>query len=278
MAEQAWPDNFEGTLTGQTAGQGTLTVRLKGTAYQDTVSYVGVGDIFMIAGQSNAVGTYTNAQSYSHATLKAGLFGNDYQWKELVDHTDDATGAIDVISANAPSYDGSVWPVVATHYLADMGIPCAFVPCAAGGVYVANWVPGGDHLDRNTLYGSMYYKSLFVGGCKAVLWHQGESDAADDFGAFYNANLDLLANGIGTDMSVPLVAARLQQFPGATTEAIAAVNAAINEAIGDNVNVVAGPDLSDLDTTPDSFHFKTDEQATEVGLRWWNAIKTVFGW
>lgn len=279
VAEQSWPDSFEGTLSGQAAGQGTLTVRLKGTSYTDTVEYIGIGDVFMIAGQSNAVGCYTNAQSYSHATRKAGLFANSYQWKELIDHTDDATDAVDAISADVPSYAGSVWPVLATLYLADMGgIPCAFVPCAAGGTFVANWVPGADHLNRNTLYGSMNYKSLVIGGCKAVLWHQGESDALNDFGEFYNASLDLLANGIGADMGVPLLATVLQQFPGATTEAIAAVNAAITEAIGDNANVVAGPDLSDLDTTPDSFHFKSNEQAAIVAGRWWTAIKAAFGW
>jgi hypothetical protein len=279
VASATYPGAFRAALANQTAGQGTLIVRLKGTAYQDTVNYIGIGDIFMIAGQSNAVGSYTNAQSYSHATLKAGLFKNSYQWHELADHTDDATGAIDVISANAPSYAGSAWPVLATHYLADMGIPCAFVPCAAGGVVINSWLPGADHMDRLTFYGSMNYKRAWVGGCKAVLWHQGETDADNGLTqADYNTRLDTLANAIASDMSVPLIAVRLQQFPAATTEQIAAINAAINEAIGDNANVKAGPDLSDLDTTPDSFHFKTDEQAAIVAGRWWAAIKTAFGW
>ncbi len=60
---------FSGTLSNQTAGQGMLAVRFTNdTAASSSKSYVGIGDIFVIAGQSNASGRGGNNQSYSSAT------------------------------------------------------------------------------------------------------------------------------------------------------------------------------------------------------------------
>jgi hypothetical protein len=107
---------FSGTLSSQAQGQGTLTVRKKNNPDSaTTVTYVGIGDIFVVAGQSNSTGQGTNNQSYSHATLKAAKYSRAGVWAELTDPTDSDGG-------------GSVWPLIATSYLASQGVPCAFVP------------------------------------------------------------------------------------------------------------------------------------------------------
>jgi len=71
---------FSGTLAGQ-SGQGTLEVRFANdTGKSTSVANVGIGDIFVVAGQSNAEGRATNSQSYSHATLKASVYTSSDKW------------------------------------------------------------------------------------------------------------------------------------------------------------------------------------------------------
>ena len=55
-----------------------------------SVRFVGVGDIYVIAGQSNASGRGIADSRSSHETLRAGLFGNDDRWRELRDPVDSA--------------------------------------------------------------------------------------------------------------------------------------------------------------------------------------------
>lgn len=266
---------FTGTLTSQAQGQGTLTVRLKNnTSISATVALVGIGDVFIIAGQSNASGRGTNNQVYSHATLKGALFGNDYLWKELFDPTDDPTNRIDQVSTDSGT-TGSVWPLLATSVMADQSVPVAFVPCASGGTSITAHLPTADHQDRNTLYGSMAYRAALT-GCKAVLWWQGETDATAAMSqATYNGHLDTLANAINTDLGVKLMPCLLQNSSGVTDVDEQKIRDATSEAWGDNANVLVGPSFSDI-ASDDTFHLMTDAKLLTAAGRWWTALETVF--
>lgn len=266
---------FSGTLTEQAQGQGTLTVRLKNnTSIVATVSNVGVGDVFIVAGQSNASGRGTNNQTYSHASLLASRFHNNYTWGDLVDPTDSNSGQPDSVSQDGDAA-GSVWPLVATLLMADQSVPVAFVPCAKGGTSITEWQPGANHVDRATLYGSMNYRA-FLTGAKAVLWWQGETDGVDGMSqATYNSNLDSLANAIQADRGIKLVVAKLQDCTGIADANENAIRAAVADAWADNDNVVAGPDLSGL-TSDDAYHIMTDVNLSAAADLWWAAIESEF--
>lgn len=226
----------------------------------------------MIGGQSNASGRGTNNQSYSHATLKAGIYKNNYAWAELADPTD-TNPTTDSVSAD-DNAAGSPWPLLATLIMADQGVPVAFIPAAMGGTSISDWQPGADHQARNTLYGSMVYRALQVGGVKAVIWWQGERDAVlGTAEATYNTGLDTVANAVQTDLGVKMVVCKLQDlsaYNGGYDESV--VNAAIATAWGDNANVLQGPDFSDITPSVDGVHFKTDAELQTAADRWWTAI------
>lgn len=265
---------FSGTLSTQSAGQGTLTVRFSNaTSVTDTSAYIGIGDIFIIGGQSNACGRGNSNKSYSHATLKATMFGNDYNWKELSDPVDAVTNQVDSVSDDGSAL-GSVWPLIATSVLTNNSLPVAFVPCAKGGTAITSWLPGANHQDRSTLYGSMIYRALQT-GCKAVLWWQGESDVVSGMAeATYNGHLDTIANAIGSDLSVKIIPCKLQNMPDLDETN---VNNAIGTAWGDNSNVLTGPDLSSL-SSDDAYHIKTNENLASAASLWWTAIKAALSW
>lgn len=233
-------------------------------------------DIFIVAGQSNASGRGTNNQSYSHATLSAGLFGNDYVWKNLADPTDSATGQIDTVSSDGAAAAGSLWPLLATLIMSDQNATVAFVPCAKGGTSITAWLPGANHQDRTTLYGSMVFRAGQVGQIKAVLWWHGETDAIAAMSqATYNGHLDTIANAIQADMGVKLMPCLLQNSSGITDVDEQKIRDATSEAWGDNANVLIGPDFSDI-ASDDTFHLMTNAKLQLAADRWFVALETAF--
>jgi hypothetical protein len=271
---------FTGTLSAQAQGQGTLTVRLKSyPAIAASVATVGIGDVFVIAGQSNAVGQGTNHQSYSHATLKAALFGNDYLWHELTDPTDSNTNQVDSVSSDV-TLGGSCWPLVATAHMANQNVPVAFVPCAKDGSVIGDWGPRTDHDDRATLYGSLHHR-VGVTGAKAILMWNGEGNAIGSATqAYFYTNLKNFSDTALAELGTKTIAAKIHDLSQMSPPADnTAVNAAIEQAVADNDSVLAGPDMSDLVPSESlHLHFTTDAEMSTLATRWWNAIKTAFSW
>ncbi len=158
--------SYSGSLTSQAQGQGTLTVRFTNdTSISSTVADVGIGDVVLIVGQSNAEGRLAAGQSYSHATLKGTMYAHGASaWANLADPTDAGTSS------------GSFWPLLATEWMADQGVPVAFITAADGGTALVGgpWLPpsGANYtgaLARVTAAG--------VNSVRLVIKYQGESDS-----------------------------------------------------------------------------------------------------
>lgn len=270
---------FSGSIANQAQGQGTLSVRWTGNAGSVvTRTLVGIGDVLIVAGQSNACGMAETNQSYSHATLKACKFGNNYAWAELADPLDSNSSQVDSVSSDTGT-GGSCWLRLATKWMASQSVPVAFVPCAKIGTQITtDWAIPGNHQDRTTLYGSMVYRALQT-GCKVVLWWQGESDAVEGTSeSTYNAALDALANAVNGDLGVKLMPCKLEAMddaPWSFPSERLVINSAINTAWGDNSNVVAGADFTSFDFN--GIHYSA-AMCDDVGDAWWTAAKTAYGW
>ncbi|CAK9136466.1 unnamed protein product [Ilex paraguariensis] len=76
------------------------------------------------------------------------------------------------------------------------------VPCAIGGTAIKEWARGTD------LYDNMVTRARAAAGdggeIKALLWYQGESDAASQHDAeAYKANMEELIHNVRTDLDLP---------------------------------------------------------------------------
>lgn len=240
-----------------------------------TVSLVSIGDVFVIAGQSNAMGPGTNPQTYSHPTLTAARFGNNYQWGALTDPVDINTGQVDTVSSDSGAA-GSAWLRMAHHLMNTTNVPIALVPCPLSGTSITQWQPGGNHFDRTTLYGSMAYRVQQT-GARCVLWWQGEADAAANMAqATYNAYLDTIADTLAADIpGAQFMPCLLHTMQSVSATATNRIRAAVTEAWGDNPNMVQGADLSAL-TSDDDNHLKSDENLDAAGALWAAAIEQAF--
>ena len=262
---------FAGVLANQPQGQGSLEIRLaEAPETVVAVAPVGIGDVFIVAGQSNASGRGTNLQPVAHPTLRASVFGNDYVWHELSDPFDSDSNRLDAVSIDLEA-GGSVWPLVATHFMNARSIPVAFVPTAWGGSSISDWQPGEDRFDRGTLYGSMAFRARLT-GARAVLWWQGETDALEGMSEeTYAAQFNQFVSAVALDLGVPVIPCLIHNSMGIPDDAEAAVRQAVVQAAGANSMIWLGPDLSDI-ASDDLYHLKSDANLQVAAGRWWQAL------
>jgi hypothetical protein len=264
---------FSGVLVAP-QGQGGLEVRVaEAPDVTQAIPWVGVGDVFVIAGQSNASGRGYMVYTATHPYLKGAIFGNDYTWRELSDPVDSNAGQIDAISGD-PDAGGSVWALLGTYIMNARNIPVAFVPAARGGTSLGEWTPPRNRFDRSTYYGSMAFRARET-GARAVLWWQGEIDALNGVTqADYAARFSQLASAIQNDLGIPIVPALIHNSTGIPDANEAAIRQAVVQAVQSNSAIRLGPDLSDL-ASDDQYHLQSDANLQAAGYRWWDALQSL---
>lgn len=242
------------------AGAGAGDVVL-GTA---SVEPVGVGEVFVTAGQSNSANHGAPRQTPADARIVAFGPGG---WRPAADPQPIATGD-----------GGSPWPALGDALAGALDVPVGLVSVGWGGTSVEQWLPGG------TLYPRLRDALVALGpnGARAVLWHQGESDAAGGTSrTVYAARLRTVirASRVDAGYDVPWGIARVGFVPGlaqAPIDAIVAgqdaVIAGIAGGAGDDGvgEVFAGPPTDDIvgpAWRSDGIHFNA-AGLTEHGRRW----------
>lgn len=165
MASTATGGPFHGWIRSAKAGWYDLTVQqLRGGVVRAsrTVPRIGVGENFIVAGQSNSANFGIPAQTPADERVSAltlGLKG----WQLAADPQPNAGGTM-----------GSPWPDFGSTFASSTGIPVGVVAVGISRTEVSQWQPGGPQYAG--LKAAM--KRLGPHGFRAVLWHQGETDAA----------------------------------------------------------------------------------------------------
>jgi hypothetical protein len=178
---------FRGEVTCTPRGWFRLEVRLMGqgeTAATATVEHVGVGEVFLVAGQSNAANHGEEKQQARSPLVVA--FGNG-TWQPARDPEPGASGK-----------GGSFLPAFGDAMAEKFHVPVALVPLGIGSTSVREWLPKGDPVaapsdtgknvlcvasNRWVCTGELFAhltqaeNLLGTNGFRAVLWHQGEADS-----------------------------------------------------------------------------------------------------
>lgn len=127
------------------------------------VQPIGVGEVFVVAGQSYAEGTNDERLRVEDKLGRVVAF-------DLVKGTWQV--AHDPIPNKADG--GSIWPPLGDLLVPTARVPIAFVNVAVGGTASRQWMPG------EKLYEDLKAAGLKIGRFRAVLWQQGESDVIED--------------------------------------------------------------------------------------------------
>lgn len=269
---------FSGILPNQSAGQGRLEVRFADKPdVTFAQSYVGVGEVFLVAGQSNAEGRISAPQQYAHPRLRASVFDESLGWRDGYDPTD----------SSLPN-EYSVWPLLATKIMAATDVPVAFITAAAPQTGLigdgGTWAKGGPTYAKCL---SMVRDSG-VNAVRAVLWYQGESDAnvPSMTQVQYETALLLLRKNLATDLGWPvkLMTAQIAHLHTDTSHetraSVDAVRLAQSSAPDNDPDILMGPMLYDLDIRVeaggDGVHIQSPAHAEIEASRWWRMLRFYF--
>lgn len=141
----------------------------------DKIYHIGVGDIYVIAGQSNACGTSRDCVD-DGADAFVHIFRFNGRWDIAAHPLHDSTDSVvedysDVCGLHSP------WLSFAKNVSRVAGIPIGLIPAAKSGVPLSVW----NRAENGRLFDRMLEMIRLSGGkVKAVLWYQGCNDAADD--------------------------------------------------------------------------------------------------
>ena len=142
----------------------------------DVRRHIGVGDLFVMAGQSNAAG-YAKDMAFDPPQVGVHLFRNCSCWDIAAHPVNEATFAGDV--ANLEMGNPGVSPYVSfgKHFSRVSGRPVGLIATALGGQPISRW----DRRTDGALFDRMMSQIRACGSRVAgILWYQGCSDTHGD--------------------------------------------------------------------------------------------------
>lgn len=231
-----------------------------------TLPRVGVGEVFVTAGQSNSA-NYGSAKLHPQDDrVSARVKLNDNTWQLADDSQPIATGT-----------GGSPWPVLGDLMAEEMNVPVGFISVGVGATRIEQWLPGSDHYEKRL---KPAVQSLGTNGFRAVLWHQGESDSIHNTTTeTYARRLESIIDQCRADagFEVPWLVAIASFHPHTRPEQEARVSAGQRQVIAGYERVFEGAQtdgFTDLGyLASDGVHFNADG-LNEHAKRWLDQILT----
>ncbi|MFV0504921.1 MAG: sialate O-acetylesterase [Lachnospirales bacterium] len=198
------PTNYEGTwsatLTVPAGGLYKIETGLKTISTKpdlqwifrgDVRLHIGIGDIFVIAGQSNASG-YGRDSAYDPPHTKVHLFRNRGTWDLACHPINESTAAEDCINKEMGVSGTSPFITFGKEFYKISQYPVGLIPTALGGSPISRW----DTQVNGDLYYNMINKIKKCGNeISGILWYQGCSDTTPLLSPkYYQSFLRLVEN------------------------------------------------------------------------------------
>lgn len=200
-----------------------LEIRAQGSDSSISIANLLIGDLWVLAGQSNmeGVGNLVDVQEPSplvHSFDMADRWGAaEEPLHTLINAADPVHWPLN--SAKVPEKlsgekleqyvvgrkkGAGLGLPFAVEMVQRTGIPVGLVPCAHGGTSMDQWNPALRDSGGESLYGSMYRRVQAVGGqVKGVLWYQGESDGNPAFAAAFLGKFEAFIKAVRWDFKQP---------------------------------------------------------------------------
>lgn len=246
------------------------TIKGKEIVDSTAVEQVGVGEVFVTAGQSNSTNYGYPKTTPTEDRVSAW---NGKGWQFAADPQP--------IASDDSSQNGSPWPSLGDILVQKLDVPVGFISTGWGGSAVSQWNADGQFYPRM----KMALKYLGDHGERAILWHQGETDMV--LGTSTELYMKLLQSLIDQSRKdagwkVPWVVAGVsfmpsQQFGTGLAPKMTAIRAA-QKLIADGKTIFRGPTTDDMIGSTwrsDTVHFNT-KGLREHGRRWADVLMKTF--
>lgn len=255
--------SFNTTLSGQAQGQGSVIVRIKeNPATSVTVTFVGIGDIFPIYGDSTG-SMIGNSHDRSVGGMQWSQWSeNNFQWR------------------NGPAtYDQGWDGDFAVEWMAAAGVPVGIINGSVSGADLPiSWDPGAvDPTEPSSRYARLLRLAGDYGGSfRAAFGTLGANNATDGIAsrASYTAALGRLAAGFAAlPGAPPTFTGIFNGVNGGTRTNEDDIRAATMASIG----VAMLPGMHETgETYGDGTHPSTLTHGREIGGRWYIALNNYF--
>lgn len=199
----------------------------------ENISPIGVGEVFIIAGQSNSANHGDTLLSPEDPRISSWGYEN---WRVGNDPMPIATGS-----------GGSPWPAFGDNIIERYDVPVGLISVGWGGTSVAQWLPdAGDDLFSRIV---LALDEVGPHGARALLWHQGESDLAGGTSTEdYTIRLSevITASRVEAGWELPWIVARASFLPNYDTSDMERIVNAQQAVIDADPFTFEGPYTDDL--------------------------------
>jgi Domain of unknown function (DUF303). len=183
----------------------------------DLIRHIGVGDLYVMAGQSNIAG-YGRDPIFDPLEIGVHILKNDGEWDIASHPLNDATNTIH--EANRENYNTGHSPCLsfAKHLKKELGYPIGLIQVSRGGSRLCEWNPDEDGI----LYENMKMIIKKNGNAvKGILWYQGCGDAeVDGLGDTYFERFSNFISYLRKDLDneeIPILTVQLNRYTSAFT-------------------------------------------------------------
>jgi len=194
---------FTGKMSLDAGGWYIVTVRARrgeNVISESKIMKVGIGDVFVTAGQSNSANHGKPRQAAKDDRVVY------YNGKNFIPAGDPIPGG--------SGGGGSPWPILGDRIAQSQQIPVCFRSATLTWTQVKNWLPPETRLYKNLV---KCVGEFGPGGVRAVLWHQGESDSlARTPAETYCKRLNTIIESLNRDAGykIPWFVAQASFHPG----------------------------------------------------------------
>jgi len=205
-----WSATFNAPAGGLYAIRTYLRSDVRDERTGDAVHHIGVGDIYLIAGQSNAEG-HSKRGINDPVSMQVHMFGLNKKWDIASHPLSDCTGSEykcfkdrTLVAYHTP------WLQFAKIVISKVGYPIGLLPSAIGGVPLSVF----DKREDGKLYDDMMEIVKNAGGkIKGVLWYQGCSDCNPQRSVTYFERFKYVCDEMRKELKfdVPIITVQLNK-------------------------------------------------------------------
>ncbi len=262
---------FSGRISLKAGGWYTITVRARlgeKVIAETVITKVGVGEVFITAGQSNSANFSKPKQVAKDDRV---VYFNGESFVPAKDPIPGGCGR-----------DGSVWPILGDLIAKSQQVPVCFRSASPTWTEVKNWMPGVQHKSFK-LYENLLgrVRQFPKDGIRAVLWHQGESDSlaktpAETYRDRMKTIIESLNKDAGYDLPWFVAQASFHTKSAAAEQAEVARG---QKLLWENGIANRGPNTDELgpEYRSDKVHFN-QKGLTAHAERWFEALAEEYKW